>query len=402
MLSLTLCAVLSAVDGGASFPIRVQVMAGDQPAPAETEVRLFFDSGTRSPLCGTAQYNSAPLRYPDARGRVDFGENAPGHYGVELTHLNWGQTTQSFEVPGEVPVARFAKGADLRVRVLTANGAPAANAVVHLVPEHFDRQKGDRLIIARGNDGAYYQSIRRAESDENGVVVFRGVSPRNYAVVARRDDYVLGRGVVTDAGAQVEVRLPEAFAISGRVLTTDGGVIENPWVIVEAIDKPKSDERTAQTWDGLLAPVPAQPTLDRYATGYGTDGGATFTVETHFRGRALVSASLDGCETTPAVEVQPPGEVVLRAGPRTLVKGKIRSADRKPIDETLLLSFTCHGEFECHREYLKSPEFALELPVNCTNVSVKAWPREVERAFKLREGRVTDLGELVLPAAKKR
>ncbi len=397
MLTLALCTVLSAVDGGASFPLRVQVMAGDQPAPAETEVRLFQERSTRSPLCGTAQYYGAPLRHPDAQGWVDFGEREPGHYWVELTQPNWGQTTQRFDVPGEMPVARFAKGADLRVRVLTAKGAPAANAVVYLVPEHFDRENGDRLIIALGNDGAYYESIRRADTDENGVVVLRGVSRRNYAVVARRDDFVLGQGVVTDAGAPVEVRLPESFTISGRVLTADGGAIENPRIILEAVDQPKRDERTAKTWDGLLSPVPARPTLDRYAAGYGTDGGTTFTVETHFRGRIRVSAMPNSCETTAAVEVQPPvNDVVLRAAAHAVVKGKIAGAH-----DPIRISFEC-GEDICERRTLTSPEFSVEVPLNCTSVLVESGARFTRREFKLKPEKVVNLGVLALPQGKKR
>lgn len=380
-------------------PLEVRVLFGGQPAPPETEVRLFEPSM----LCGTAQRRGAPLRHPDAQGRLTF-ETASPRASLSAEHPALG-TAHVAQVGAGPVVVVFPAGAAVAGAVLDDRGQPAEGARVSLVRE----TPAEGGAVIESNVGTAHLAVRSLVTKADGRFEFLGLAPGRYAAVA--DDFtdVVGAAATVEVkGAQVTVpplRLRARFRVNGRVLDARGGGVKArvvatlaPGVTPWPAERPSPWERAP--FEKLLEPGPPELNPSGWIKGVSTDDDGAFSLPVEVKGPVVLEALADCASVKSRVVEQGSPEVVLRLPALATLEGRLLDAAGTPAARARL-SFV--GEAEgCSKQTaevaLTEGKFSLSgLPSSFTHLEVEVAGAPLRSVpVSLVRGRVTQLGDVRL------
>ena len=201
-LPFVLCSVLA--DACDTFTISGRV--ADQGSGLDTWIGVFQD-----PLADQAE--------PVESTWVDAGEfelEVPCAESVTLLAVRKGAVPLARRIPGSAPTAvdlRFAPGLSLTGSVHSDENLPIGGA---------------RVSVTRTDEAEVRlpESLTTWRSSKDGAFVAEGLAPGTYRVAASADGHMpveLPEVVVGEGGAnRVDMRLPRAFFIAGRVVDTSG------------------------------------------------------------------------------------------------------------------------------------------------------------------------------------
>ena len=201
-LPFVLCSVLA--DACDTFTISGRV--ADQGSGLDTWIGVFQD-----PLADQAE--------PVESAWVDAGEfelEVPCAESVTLLAMRKGAVPLARRIPGSGPAAvdlRFAPGLSLTGSVHSDENLPIGGA---------------RVSVTRIDEAEVRlpESLTTWRSSKDGAFVAEGLAPGTYRVAASADGHMpveLAEVVVGEGGAnRIDMRLPRAFFIAGRVVDTSG------------------------------------------------------------------------------------------------------------------------------------------------------------------------------------
>ena len=201
-LPFVLCSVLA--DACDTFTISGRV--ADQGSGVDTWIGVFQD-----PLADQAE--------PVESTWVDAGEfelEVPRAESVTLLAMRKGVVPLARRIPGSAPTAvdlRFAPGLSLTGSVHSDENLPIGGA---------------RVSVTRTDEAEVRlpESLTTWRSSKDGAFVAEGLAPGTYRVAASADGHMpveLAEVVVGEGGAnRIDMRLPRAFFIAGRVVDTSG------------------------------------------------------------------------------------------------------------------------------------------------------------------------------------
>ena len=235
------------LDRFAAGGIRTQVRPGGEPASVELKVAPGFAvegivvdrdgrpvagatiwAGPGGPLgAGLAAAESAgdgTFRLRDRSSPCEVGARAAGH-APSVTAMPTG-------APGSVQQVRLVlrgPGAALSGRVVDAEGAPVAGALVQVGPDNHRYEIGETKIEGNQLRGLV------VESDAEGRFRVEGIRPGEIPLRAIRAGFARWKGTTTaspGSEAEVEIRLGPGAVLAGSVLNGDGHPVRNAIVTV--------------------------------------------------------------------------------------------------------------------------------------------------------------------------
>lgn len=393
---LFVVALLAQPDAGvpSTRTVKVRVLHGEAPAPADTEVRLFRPSR----LCGTAQYLGAPMRTPDAQGWVTFEDVDEGS-SIGAQHRALGSVGLGGEgLAGPGPFTlRFPVGLPLSGRVVDAKGRPQVRArvsVVSLEPDH-----PRRIVVTSPEDGSF---------------LFGNLKKGKWLVLADAFDDVWSPAVEVEAGTtKLDVTLPARAWFSGRVFDGAGKPLEEPWLHVETVglgdEMLNHDFPTPKTADdvkSLKEPTgdAANPRKFRKAFGGDAEGRFELFVPTTQPVEVWADGPDGSCAITPRVKLVEGQPVELRLPAPATLALKVTDTKKQPLSKvqlTLRGDGTPGQNVSCH---VRTAELVdgMSVPTAYKSMEISAsFHAPVTRRLALVPGKPFDLGTVQLtPAAR--
>ena len=283
-LPFVLCSVLA--DACDTFTISGRV--ADQGSGLDTWIGVFQD-----PLADQAE--------PVESAWVDAGEfelEVPCAESVTLLAVRKGAVPLARRIPGSAPTAvdlRFAPGLSLTGSVHSDENLPIGGA---------------RVSVTRTDEAEVRlpESLTTWRSSKDGAFVAEGLAPGTYRVAASADGHMpveLPEVVVGEGGAnRVDMRLPRAFFIAGRVVDTSGLAVAGAEIHGQ----------------------PGAATVGRRTTGASDSDGA-FRIGPFGKGqRFLVSARADLLRSDAAYFVAPMDDLVLTLHHAVEIRGSVSNA----------------------------------------------------------------------------
>jgi hypothetical protein len=356
--------------------IKVRVLLGEKPAPAETEVRLM-NPAPRG-LCGTSLYYGAPKGNPDAQGWVTFEGVEKGAF-IRAENPAYGSLGTGTEGDGPFTI-RFPAGLPLRGRVVDGKGKPALRARVAVISSEGEHTL--RLQAVNPKDGTFF---------------FGNLAKGKWAVLADAFDDQWSQGLEVNAGDEkVEAKLTALSWISGQVLDTNGKPVPSARLEVRTVGLSErafhqlEQPKTQAEYEAHLKPRADPVSFQRWA-GVNEDGRFDIALATA-RPVEVMADSEELCANGKWVAVSPGKALDLRLPAPTKVKVKLVGANGAPLAK-VTMSFEMPEHCSLEDEELETADGVLvrEVPASISAVTFRA-PGHQLVTKKLKAVNELDLG----------
>ena len=330
-LPFVLCSVLA--DACDTFTISGRV--ADQGSGLDTWIGVFQD-----PLADQAE--------PVESTWVDGGEfelEVPCAESVTLLAVRKGVVPLARRISGSGPAAvdlRFAPGLSLTGSVHSDENLPIGGA---------------RVSVTRTDEAEVRlpESLTTWRSSKDGAFVAEGLAPGTYRVAAAADGHMpveLPEVVVGEGGAnRVDMRLPRAFFIAGRVVDTSGLAVAG-------------------------AEIHGEPSTSRGTTAGTTpasDSEGAFRIGPFRKGqRVLVSARADLSRSDAAYFLAPMDDLVLTLHDAVEIRGSVSNAFTGELLNEFALNTYGDGEGRSFAFRDAAGEFSAVVPGNTREIVISA------------------------------